>query len=367
MQNSQKTVPVAALRFNVGEFVIDNRNGENAKSAPVTLKARSGQPIDHWYWGKVVHDLSGMKLHKPRLAIDYNHNADEVIGYLNHFDVSSGDLIARGALVPYKGDDRATEILFKAQQGVPYEASIFFGGDGILVEEVAEGHVAEVNGYKLEGPAAIIREWPLRGVAICPYGADANTETKLADGGESKTVTIKRKKGEDMETKLAEGAPAPVDAPAVDAKTEETKPEDKKTEETAPETAPVVETELAAKPKPGQKFIDAFGREKGGAWFAEGLTFEDAERAFNAEIRAERDALAKENAEMKTRLAAMATAGIEPVTQSEPAPITTSPKTFAQLVDEKIAATKCKRTDAMRIVAKENPAAWEASKKQSKK
>lgn len=366
MNTTTKSVPTAALRFNIGEVAIDNRNGENAKSAPVTLKARSGQPIEHWFWGKVVHDLSGMKLHKQRLAIDYNHNADEVIGYLNHFDITSGDLIASGALVPYKGEDRATEIIFKSQQGVPYEASIFFGGDGIEVEEIGDGEEADVNGYKLQGPAAIIRSWPLRGVAICPYGADANTETRLAEGGDSKTVTIKRSKGENMGTELTEGAVAPVEATAEEAAKKAAEEKAKADAEAAAvEAEKLKAAQLAA--KPGQKFIDAFGREKGGAWFAEGLSFEDAERAFNAEIRAENAALKQKLDDATKRLAAFATVGTEPASQDQPAPATSSPKTFAQLVDDKMAATKCKRADAMRIVAKENPAAWEAAKKINKK
>jgi hypothetical protein len=177
-----REVPASACVMTVGEFVAGD-NGEGAKSAPVRLKARSGQPIEHWYWGNVVHDLSGMKMAKSRLAIDYVHDPKEIIGYLNRFDDSSGDLIAEGALVPYKDSDRASEIIHKMAQGVPYEASINFAGDGIKVQELASGEVVEVNGYQLEGPAVVIREWPLRGVAICPYGADQNTESNTFDSG----------------------------------------------------------------------------------------------------------------------------------------------------------------------------------------
>jgi len=119
-------------------------------------------------------------MHKSRLALDYVHDSKEVIGYLNHFDTESGDLVTSGALVPFKDSDRATEILYKMGEGVPYEASINFGGDGIKVQEVFDGEVAEVNGYQFEGPGVIIREWPLRGVAVCPYGADMNTESASA-------------------------------------------------------------------------------------------------------------------------------------------------------------------------------------------
>jgi hypothetical protein len=169
---------VPASAFTCTSGVVEFANGQpndKSKTSPVRLKARSGKPIEHPYWGLVAHDLSGMRLHKPRLAIDYAHNASEVLGYVNHFDASSGDLFASGALIPFIAGDRASEVLHKMREGVPYEASIFFGGDGIRVEEVAEGETAEVNGYALAGPAFIVREWPLRGIAICPYGADMNT------------------------------------------------------------------------------------------------------------------------------------------------------------------------------------------------
>jgi len=168
-------IPANACLMSIADVKFGD-NGGNSKSAPISLTARSGKPIEHWFWGNVVHDLSGVRLSKSRIAIDYCHDDKEIIGYLNHFDSSSGDLVTSGALVPYKDSDRASEILFKMKEGVPYQASINFGGDGIKIEQVQEGASVQVNGYTLAGPACVIREWPLRGVAICPYGADENTD-----------------------------------------------------------------------------------------------------------------------------------------------------------------------------------------------
>lgn len=217
-------VPKAACMLAGGQVEMGS-NGENAKSAPIKLKARSGDSIEHWYWGKVIHDLAGMRVHKTRLTIDYAHNDDEVLGYLNHFDTAGGDLIASGALTPWREDDRASEVMFKMAQGVPYEASIFFGGDGIKIEEVGEGMMQTVNGRQFEGPGVIIREWPLRGVAICPYGADANTETSALAQGETVAVqtvtpTEESKMSDEQQTVEAEAKAegvVPVEAAAVEA------------------------------------------------------------------------------------------------------------------------------------------------------
>lgn len=217
-------VPKAACMFAGGQVEIGD-NGHGAKSAPIRLKARSGDPIEHWFWGKVIHDLAGMRVHKPRLTVDYAHNDDEVLGYLNHFDIADGDLIASGALTPWREDDRASEVLFKMREGVPYEASIFFGGNGIKIEEVGEGTTLEVNGRQFAGPGIVIREWPLRGVAICPYGADQNTEAQAMGAGETISVeTVKQAKGVvEMQAKPTVEAEAsaegkPVEAAAVEAK-----------------------------------------------------------------------------------------------------------------------------------------------------
>jgi hypothetical protein len=172
-----RDIPASACFLAAGEIQTARKNADD-KSAALRMVARSGKPIEHPYWGNIVHDLSGVRLHKNRIPVDYVHDPKEIIGYLNHFDGSSGDLVTSGALVPFKDNDRATEILHKMDAGVPYEASINFGGDGIRLEDLAAGQTTMINGYLLTGPAVIVREWPLRGVAICPYGADMNTESR---------------------------------------------------------------------------------------------------------------------------------------------------------------------------------------------
>jgi len=215
-----QAIPTAACRLAGGEVHLGD-NGQGAKSAPIKLKARSGDSIDHWYWGRVVHDLAGMRVHKPRLTVDYAHNESEVLGYVNNFDSTSGDLFASGALTPWREDDRASEVMFKMREGVPYEASIFFGGDGIKIQEVQEGQVEQVNGRQFEGPGVIIREWPLRGIAICPYGADSNTESVAMTGGETYTAAKWEDKPKE-ETKMeAENVPVEAEAGAEVAETVE--------------------------------------------------------------------------------------------------------------------------------------------------
>jgi hypothetical protein len=237
-------IPSAACTLVVGEFEFGD-NGQGAKTAPVRLVARSGKPIEHWFWGRIVHDLSGMHVHKSRIPIDYVHDSKEVVGYLNRFDVESGDLITSGALVPFKDSDRATEILHKFRAGVPYEASINFGGDGIKIEEVPEGFVSQVNGFAFDGPGVIVREWPLRGVAICPYGADMHTESAALSGAKQYAATVTRSpetatKETAMKKSDSVEVAAPAEAPVVAEELKIGAPVEAKPAEVAP-VAPAVE------------------------------------------------------------------------------------------------------------------------------
>lgn len=199
------------------EFAHIGDNGENAKSAPVRLLARSSQPIEHWYWGNVAHDLEGYNLNgKSRLPIDFDHDTGEAIGYLNKFEVTDEGLYASGAIVSTQDGDRASKVISQMHAGIPYEASINFGGDGIEVEQVPAGKSATVNGYELAGESMVVRKWPLRGVAVTLYGADGNTSTNLlADGGTvaAKVITQKQEEGDmpDTEELSAEGS-TPVEA-----------------------------------------------------------------------------------------------------------------------------------------------------------
>ena len=177
-------IPAGACQFGGGTVEVGD-NGDGARSVPVRLLARSAQPIEHGYWGRVVHDMAGMHQLRERGSIDYAHDDKEIVGYYNHHEAGPDGLMLSGALVPFKDSDRASEIAYKMANGVPYEASINFGGDGIRLQQLEDGESTEVNGFTFEGPGIVIRSWPLRNVAICPLGADANTSAVALSSGET--------------------------------------------------------------------------------------------------------------------------------------------------------------------------------------
>lgn len=333
---SRKRVPTEALRFRApAEFLFAAGEITPGKPIPVHIVARTDQPVDHWYWGRVVHDLAGMRLTKPTIPIDYMHDPREVLGFASKFS-TEGALSADGALVPIRPDDRATEIATKQRAGVPYEASIDFASEsGIKIEQLAEGQVAQVNGYTLEGPAAIIREWPLRGIAICPYGVDAATSAQFSAGTPPETV-VEITKGKTMpEEKPQQPTPTepqekPEEKPAEPEKPAG-KPEEKPAE-TSTEKPPADATSLsAADPRAEfRRFAAVFG-DKAGQYYAEGKSFEDALAQFAKDQKARADDLEKRLAAVERGETQKLSAGHASEEKPEEKPKQGDPAKFAAL------------------------------------
>jgi len=183
MPTVTKKVPAKAAQFLAGACEFAASESTDAGRGPIKLTASSGAVFNHWYWGPMVFDVAGMKLAKPRVTLDYCHNQNEVVGYADKIDASGGSLAIEGELVSAKADDRAAEILTKGRAGVPYEASVKFDlYNGLVLEEYSAGAPAQVNGRTELGPLTVVRECLLRGVAVCPYGADPFTQSEFSAG-----------------------------------------------------------------------------------------------------------------------------------------------------------------------------------------
>jgi hypothetical protein len=258
------TVPATALRFAEVPFQLAAGEAKDGKT-PIEMRARSGQPVNHWYWGKIVHDMAGFKAAKPTIPVDYCHNDREVLGFLNQFKASNEGLDVAGELVSFQPTDRVAEVTHKSRAGIPYEASIFFDRESMTLEEVGPMAQATVNGYQLQGPALIVRQWSLRGVAVCPYGYDGNTATKLSAADEA-----------DVPVQFVSSSEPVMDGQA---KPADTKPADTKPAElaTKPAEGPFDADPLTKFRAELTKFTDAFGAENGLKWFNEGCEFSAAQ------------------------------------------------------------------------------------------
>ena len=281
----KRTILASHCTLTVGEFKL-GENGEDAKSAPIEMIARSGEPILHPYFGRLLHDMSGMVV-KERIVIDYLHDDREICGYLNRFEINDKfDLIVGGAMTPYGGNDRASEVIAKAKAGVPYEASIDFcprGSMALKLEEVDAGKEVEVNGKTYIGPLIVVREWPLNAVAICPHGADDKTAAYLQTEQNEKVEVLVMKT--DAEKKKEADDAAAVEAQKLKDDAEATRlAEEKRLKgvETAGAGTASASTEPDADAKKSRElfssFVAEFGKDKGADYFALGIDIETARK-----------------------------------------------------------------------------------------
>ncbi len=128
------------------------------------------------------------------------------------------------------------------------------------------------------------------------------------------------------ETPAAE-APAPVADPEP-VKEVVAEPEPEK----ALEAVPVPPEPMAPVP-PGQRFLDAFG-EKGGVWFAQGKSFEEAQDLYVKDLKSRNETLATRVREMEARLGALADRGSpSPVSASTESEAPEQATELARLVD----------------------------------
>jgi len=312
-KTSKRRVPVHALQFPMGDCLFaaptptrsasDGKEGEESpgEGRPVELLARTPAPASHPYWGRCVHDMAGFSLHggSDRIPLDYCHSPMAILGYAEGFaaDNETG-LTGIGLVVPTHGQDQATDVLAKADAGVPYQCSIMPDSGTLVIEDVPEGRQTQVNGYAFAGPGVVFRQWALRGLAICPYGVDAQTAAKFAaDPAETFEVSCFSQEEDPMIQPEQSDQLSAISNQAAAATT---------TTRSASEGAQAASDGQPDRKTEGKRFCDAFGPDRGAKYFADGLFYEEAAAQFAADLRTENESL-------RTRLAALGTQGEEPL------------------------------------------------------
>lgn len=381
-------VPRTALRFAAEVQFSDEPSGDE-NVIPVSIVARSGNALQHFWFGKCIHDLEGMRPASAKLPFDYCHDDREVLGFSDSQEVTDAGLVMHGALIPFKKNDRVDEVVSKANNGFEWQASIYFDIDELVLEFVPEGESVEVNGQDFEGPGVIFREWMLRGAAICPYGYDPNTSVQLSSSGDDeiaihvletpivakkpakktqlnkpapnrherrKATSLAAKKNAKPNGKIAAVKPAAkpaksaaklaadeddegddegeqdADAEEMDADDEgdgdetegdcdcegeedcdcdddddvgeEDEELDADDDEAGKHSAKKRKGKLSPAQREAKRFVNAFG-DIGGRWYAEGLSFEQAQVKFNKQTRKENARLQKQVDDQSAQLSAL--------------------------------------------------------------
>jgi uncharacterized protein YoaH (UPF0181 family) len=133
------------------------------------MLAYSGAVIQSAWWGRVVFDISGIRL-DDKLPALREHARDRVVGTIDGHTKEQAALNAQGY---FMGTTDGLEVASLIKEGFPYQASV-----GIFLETVEEleaGASAQVNGGEFQGPGLIVRQSYCREISFVSLGADAGT------------------------------------------------------------------------------------------------------------------------------------------------------------------------------------------------
>lgn len=214
----------------------------------VKIKVITSSILEHPGLGRFRVKTETASPSKDRVPLDYNHNEEEVIGYVENFQCTADAITADGVvLIGDESSDAAKTFAQNIDGGVPFEASAFL--------DLSEAESVELEDGVTEWSGALIR-----GVAVCPYGTDRKTTVSLKLGETNFVVRLKNKnnEGEEMD--------------------EEKKPsiEDQKKDDSK---NPREELE---------EMIEEFGLERGVDFFRRGVSIEEAREEDYQSLKAER-------------------------------------------------------------------------------
>ena len=177
MAGKKMKIPKGALTLQTGGTGEVSFTADETKTPKLNMVVYSGGVIEHWYWDKLVMDLSGAKFPKKKYPILQDHITSLKIGYHNGKPICEDNLRFDPDRVVFVSTDESEEFQRVSAEGFPYEASARVRPHNI--ERVAEGSMAEVNGIKLKGPGTIFRQWDFVEGSVCTFGADRETESSV--------------------------------------------------------------------------------------------------------------------------------------------------------------------------------------------
>lgn len=214
----------------------------------VKIKVITSSILEHPGLGRFRVKTETVTPSKERVPLDYNHNEEEVIGYVENFQCNADAITADGVVLI--GDDSSDAAKTFAQNidgGVPFEASAFL--------DLSEAESVELEDGVTEWSGALIR-----GVAICPYGTDRKTTVSLKLGETNFVVRLKNSNNED-----------------------EVMDEEKKVsiEDQKKDDSKNPREEL-------EEMIEEFGLERGVDFFRRGVSIEEAREEDYQSLKAER-------------------------------------------------------------------------------
>lgn len=177
MSKKMEKVPQGALCLvdKGQEAVVEFEKKEGEEKKPrLSMLLYSGKIIpDHWWWGDLAIDVSGMKMSKKKMPILENHDTSKKVGFTNKVKFDDNEVRVGPEGVTFVETEASKEFVDLSEQGFPFEASL--RGNPTRIQRLAEKETAEVNGYSMSGPGTIWRQTELEEASVCVFGYDRRT------------------------------------------------------------------------------------------------------------------------------------------------------------------------------------------------
>lgn len=205
-----REVPQHAFQLRSSSWRIlasDGPDGQ-ARRRKFSMVVHTGQPVQTW-WGRLVVELAGVQYDQQLPAL-LDHDTGQRVGYTTKVGLTDEGLVAEGALL---SNEAAKTVIADADEGYPWQASCYL--EGTQIEEVRAGVETEVNGRKLTGPLIVFRQSTMREVTFTAIGADGNTRAEALAAGKQLSVQIHRKEA-DMTTETKPATPATAEPTAAE-------------------------------------------------------------------------------------------------------------------------------------------------------
>lgn len=198
MAKETKKITKGALCFTeVGSLIqLEQKEGEPKK---LIMTAYSGKVIkNHWYWGDLAIDTSGIKMSKSKIPVLHDHDTTQKIGFGKFIVNKDHEIVADN--ISFVDTPIANEFIKLSAEGFPYEASIQARPNKIV--RLGEGEMAEVNGFTMKGPGTVWRESVLKECSVCTFGADSNTKSVAMSENEDVEMEIEETKFKKEESNM---------------------------------------------------------------------------------------------------------------------------------------------------------------------
>ena len=178
-------VPQRAMIFSAPtQFSATPGEGDKPAKRQFDAVAYTGDVIsNHWWWDRVVFDLSTTKSPSKMPAL-LSHDRNQIAGFCSDITIGN-DVTVKGELI--MSEEAGKRVANLADAEFPWQMSVHIEPGEIL--EIPEGFSKEINGKQVAGPCFVFMNSTLVEASFTPTGFDPNTSARVFNRPEGDSLS----------------------------------------------------------------------------------------------------------------------------------------------------------------------------------